>query len=278
MSKKEDADYQKWTKEFAATLTTDAAKAAFETLSADEAAAKELFRGYGREGDYYRRLNVLNDERKAFETAQGEFEGQKAAMLNWYQSEAPKVERMAAEKRALAAKLSAAKQQLIDLGMVEEAEALGKDIPAAMTSATTEVTSKELEQLKNQVRLLDQALPQMLASYGKVIRESVEGKWSVNPDEVLAFSIQNGLDPQQAFQYLTAEERKKREDADFEKKLESAREEGRRSALTQQASPDFMRPKGPTIMDQLRAAPSSVDRRERVSGAVAEFLEMGAGS
>lgn len=275
MTKKEDTEFDQWRQEVSAKLS-DKAKEAFSQLLEDEAGAKEVFHGYQREGDYYRRLNSLAEERKSFESDIAQYASEKDALMNWYKTEAPKNQQLLSEKQKLIARLGAAKQQLIEMGLVEEAEILG-EVPGATStphvSPNNELTSREFEQMRNRLDLFDKALPKLLASYGRVIQETAKGDWDVTPDAIMAHAIQNSVDPETAFYDLTAKERESRAAKDLEEKLAKAREEGRREAQTKQASPDHFSPKGPSIVDVLKKGESPADSRSRVNAAVQSYLE-----
>jgi len=275
-SKKEAEAFEEWKAEIAATLTGPQLDA-FNTLMSDEAKGKTIFRGHIREQEFYTRLNELDSAKKALEADMGNFKAEKDAMYNWYKAESPKNAQLIEEKQKLAARLSAAKQQLIDLGLVEEAEQLGVSMPAGTPASSPiqhdDTSRKELEALRNRLEMFDKALPALMASYGGVIAETVTGKWNVNPADILSYAVQNGVDPRQAFWDLTAEQREERAKKQRDEEIAKAKEEGRREALTQKASPDFFRAPIPGSVDALKATNVPLDRNARVGAAVSAFLD-----
>lgn len=283
MSKKEDAAFEDWKKELLGGLKPEN-RVHFEALLADDSeGVREHFRAGMREAEFYRRLNEMTEERRKFEReqreleeARGAFESKQQEILNWYKEEAPKNERLLKEKELLAQRLHGAQDQLRNLGLEEEARALGVESRTSLPNAGGEsALEKEVAQLRATLANIDQNLPGYLAKQGTVMLKIAQEGWkSVDPEKVMAYSTKNRVDPMAAFEHLTREERAEREAAklaDLEKKW---KEEGRKEAMAAHPSPDRQRPSGPSIVDAIRGGQGLVDSRSRVGAAVAEFLAM----
>lgn len=261
--KSSEEQYRAWVKEVEESLAEDQ-KAHFQALVNSEAGQK-VFGGHLREKDYYTRLNEHT-------AAVKEFEATKEQMYAWYNSEAPKVERTFKEKQALEQRLQEYERQLAEQGFIDPAV-----VPQTARDA---VKREELEAIRqeNQRRLqmFDQALPQLLGDIGDVMYKSISEGYKVNPKDVIKYALENKVDPNRAFEELTADERRSREEKRLKEELQKAREEGRREAMSKFPTPDMHRPSGPSVVDSLQdpnfKAPS---QRDRVNEAVKEFLATG---
>lgn len=282
MSKKEDAAFEDWKKEILGSLKPEN-RAHFEALLTDDSeGVREHFRAGLREKEFYKRLNDMTEERRKFDQEQRElsdekraFEGKQQEILSWYEKEAPKNERLLREKELFAQQLRAAQEQLRNLGLEEEAKALGVESRAVQPNVSGEsALEKEVAQLKATLANIDHNLPGYLAKQGTVYLKIAQEGWKVSPEEIVSYSTKNRVDPMVAFQELTKEERVEREAsklADLEKKW---KEEGRKEAMASRPSPDRQRPSGPSVVDAIRGGQGLSDSRSRVSEAVSEFLAM----
>ncbi len=261
---KKDEQYKAWVAEVESNLD-EAQKANFRAI-VDSPAGEKVFAGHLREADYYRRLNEQNAEQRKLEQ-------ERAQLYQWYEAEAPKNQKLIQERENLARELENTRKKALEFGL--EDDDLGT--PKAVRDA---VQREELEKVKEEwakkYQLFDKALPHLLGNLSDIAYKSMKENMDVSPSQVIKYSMDNNVDPVRAYDALTYEERERRATKAREEELTKAREQGRREALSKFPSPDNIRPNGPSIIDTLRAgatAPST--SRDRVSAAVAEFMEMG---
>lgn len=282
--KREDADFDAWKKETRAKLDP-AVQQAFDSLTSHET-AKEVFRGYLREGEFYTRLNEqkaqndrLTKEREALANEQAQFTRQRAEIVKWWNDEKPKNARLVEEKKKLEEKIAKLSGKIDSL----DPDATGDDDDRrGRRSEMSDEKIKEIDALKAQLgraeaRLaqLDENLPGFVGKLGRVIKNSLKENMDVDPEKIVELSVANGADPEIAYYQLTYEEREKRRKADFDQKLKEAEDRGRREAMSTRPSQDFLRPAGPTVVDRIRESKKeSGDRRELVNGAVELFREL----
>lgn len=264
MAKKtSEEQYQAWAKEVEASLADDQ-KVHFQALVNSDA-GKAVFGGHLREKDYYTRLNQHTEEVREFET-------RKAQMYDWYNQEAPKVERTVKEKQALERKLQDYERQLAEQGFI--------DTTSTGIVHADAVKREDLEAVRQEnqrrMQLMDQALPQLLGDIGDVMYRSLSEGYKVNPKEVIKYALDNKVDPNRAFEALTADERESREAKRQAEAVQKAREEGRREAMSKFPTPDVHRPSGPSVVSNLQDPNfKSLSQRDRVNDAVKEFLATG---
>lgn len=249
---KEDLAYQEWVRELEGKLPAEV-QDAFKAITSHDA-GKDIFRGGLRRQDYDRRVTEIQREREKLQ--------------NWFEEEAPKNQRLVAEAQDYQKKLVEYQQTLRELG-IENTN------PGATASSV--VRKEDLEGIRQEfaekVRLLDQALPQFLGDVSTVIHTAVKENYNINPREVIDYAAEKRVTPIQAFKDLTADERGRREVV-AQKALETKwKEEGAREALSKLPSPTYIRPSGPTVVENLSNKDFASDARSRVAGAVKDFLE-----
>lgn len=261
--KSSEEQYQAWAKEVEASLD-DEQKQHFQAIVNSDA-GKQVFGGHLREKDYYTKLNEYTNQVR-------EFENTRTQMYQWYEQEAPKVERTLKEKQDLERKLQDYERQLAEQGFI--------DAPLGGTVRADAVKREDLDAVRQEnerrLKMFDQALPQLLGDIGDVMYRSLSEGYKVNPKEVIKYALDNRVDPNRAFDELTADERMARSQKSREDEIKKAREEGRREAMSKFPTPDVHRPSGPSVVDTLQDVnykPQS--QRERVNDAVKEFLATG---
>lgn len=263
--KTSEEQYKAWAKEVEDSLEGDQ-KQHFQALVNSEAGQK-VFGGHLREKDYYTRLNDYTNQVKEFETT-------RAQMYAWYEQEAPKVAQTLKEKQAVERRLQEYERQLADQGFIDqEAVRPGAVHVDAVKREDLEAIRQENER---RLKMFDQALPQLLGDIGDVMYRSLSEGYKVNPKEVINYALKNKVDPNRAFEEITADERNGREATRQADELKKAREEGRREAMSKFSTPDVHRPSGPSVVDNLQNPdykPQS--QRDRVNDAVKEFLSTG---
>jgi hypothetical protein len=258
MSRKEDEAFQKWADELAEKV--EPAEADAFKVWAKTDAAREVFRGTIGQAELYRRMNEVATEKKEIESARAELQ-------TWYDEEAPKNAELLKERDEL-------KAQLAELG-------LGGPPPAASTPGPT-LSSEELEGIKAKlakVEALDRLIPAVLADSMRIGQDAAKNDFDYDPNEVIQYSLKQGVEPWRAYQILTRDERERRAAKAHDEEKKKWIEEGRRQALTNN-SPDHLQPSGPSVVDYLKdlnkqtgAAASGPDKDSRVSSAMKEFIE-----
>lgn len=223
--------------------------------------AREVYRGTLAQEKLYTELNKINAERQ-------EIAAREAELAEWFESEKPKNEKLLAERDALRA-------QLAELGS-------GGPPPSEQTGV--QLSPEDLAAIKatqQKLEHLDKLLPAVIGDVARIVKDSVENKFEIDPREAVKLSIQKGTDPWSAYLAITQEERQKREEASREAERKKWYEEGRRSVTTN--SPDHLQPSGPSVVDYLnslnKAAGSEGARApmaagDRVSAALAALQEV----
>lgn len=269
MAKKStEAQYQAWLKDVESKLSDESQKQAFRTLT-DSEAGKELFGGHLREADYYQRLNDYNEEKRELEKAQREFEQKQTALYGWYEEQAPKNDRLIKQTETLTRQLAAYKAKLAEEGL-EDVEGVERMTAAVQDVAKREDVEKIQKDIDQRMKMLDRALPNVLADVTDITYRIIKEGYKVNPKDVFEYSMKNGVALPLAFDALTKDERSAKEAKAREDEIAKAREEGRREALSKFPTPDLLRGSGPSLVERLNNAPA--DRQSRVDSAVAEYL------
>lgn len=271
MSKKSEAEYQEWIKEVESKLS-DEKKANFKAL-VDDPAGKEIFGGHMREKFFYQSLNDVTAQKREVEQERAKVAQDVAALQAWLSEEGPKNERLIAERDSLKRENAAALERLEELGGAEDFSNLSEGKRKRASDGDVEALRKEIQALRFQQAMIDQALPAMLGDYGVVLREAAKENLDVDPRALVAYSTQKSVTLPEALKVLTADQREKREQERFAKEIEKAKEEGRREALSSRGSPEAMRPSGPTVIDNLQKS-SDMNGQQRVNSAVQHYLEI----
>lgn len=268
MPKKEDALFQAWLEDVKERIADDPElEEKFDAFVAHPI-GKEVFRGHLREADYHRKAQALADERRMVEAEKEQLNTRATELEAWYEQNAPINERLKAERDELRARLEAGSDS------ESEPPARGRE------SAVDDLTKKEIEELKSKLaeteawaKQVDVGVPALMGGFLDVAVRSVKEGFEIKPRELMEYAMKKRIDPEQAYAEITAEERQKRAEADMEKRLEKAKEEGRREALKSQvASPDRLRAAAPAIWQQaFNKTPQA--RGERVDSAVEAWLD-----
>lgn len=261
-NKKTEAEYQEWVKEVSAKVPEEH-KANFDALIGTPFGT-ELFEGSLRTKEFHRRMNEVHDEKTALAAQRQAFAQDVNSMDQWFQEEAPKNQRLLAERDKLRAEATAARERLAELGLEEEAPKV-----RSARSSDEDGLQKEIQGLKQRLAMMDQALPSMLGDLGLSLRQAQKDGFDVDPRQMIALSMEKSVPLPQAYDMLTYEKRQERDSKEREEAIAKAREEGKREALSQRGSPDYMKPAGPSILDAIAKPMSSV---ERIDAAVNTYL------
>ena len=265
---KDDAKYQEWLeKEFLPSVDEGERDKVKAALVENEKAHGAFL----RQDDYTRKTQELAKVREQAEQVLDKAK-KVDAYDSWYLTHAkPTYDKVASENERL-------KKALVDVGL---GEGEGDDPPAGR-SAPTEAQLKKLEELEARVAQVDTgAFNTMVAMTNLVTRAQKEGI-EFDAAAVLDFASRNRISPILAYEEITKDERKARDEKAFDEKLKAAREEGYRQALSKVSSPDYSRDEvvptvealfGPSIKAQSESPVA--DEQARVAEALRVFREAG---
>lgn len=281
---KEDKRFQEWLEATKAKLDPSIHRA-FDAL-AEHDSAKEVFRGYLREDEFYRNLQKVKDDEKALKSEKdalqseiAKFERQRTEWRTWYQNEKPKVDNFASENAALKKQIEAMQAKLgrgakddddTDGGAARGSREMNDEL-----KATLDQLKQELNETKGRLEAVDGNIPAFMAGVATVIQKANKEGFEVDPNQLIDLALRNRTTPDVAYYQLTYEERTKRASEQREKDIKEAEERGRRSALADRPSPDHLRPAGPSVIDRIRGKvdyPTS--RRDIVDAAVEEWRKI----
>jgi hypothetical protein len=279
LKQKTEAEYQKWVEEQEAKLTGEE-RDAFKKLTSSKAGV-DVFGGHLREADYYKRLNELTEERRAFDAAQAALKAEQeqfAQIVNevdrWHQEEKPKNEKLSRYAAELEHQVNAYQERLKAVG-------LGADDPPAtsreakVTGQAEEELRKQIAELKQQQAVFDKAVPKVFEDFADVFVRLTKDGFEVDPRRVIQHAQTKRVDLARAYDELTADQRAKRATESREKELDKAREEGRREALAKIPAGAKLTPATPSILDALQSKHDPSSNASRVDAAVKSFLELG---
>lgn len=275
---KTEAAFKEWVKEVESSFP-EALRANWKALVEDGAGFK-LFEGHLRQQEFDRLQNELHTAEKAVQADRQEianamqgFLGDVERVKQWYDTEAPKNQKLAEEYRKLQAISDARAAQLRELGLEDDISTPVRKAIPVQTAQNDEVV-KEIKALKERIALQDRAFPKVLADFGAVLTEAQKENLPLDPSALIEYASKNGVDLKASFQALTADQRKERDEKKHTEALEKAKEEGRREALSKLHSPERMGPVGPTPVDALFTG-KTVGREERIGNAAKAWLETG---
>ncbi len=269
MAKKEDALFQAWLEDVKERIENDPDLEEKFDAFVSHPVGKEVFRGHLREADYHRKAQALADERRMVEAEKEQLNSRAAELEAWYEQNAPINERLRQERDELRERLSSASDD-------DDDPVVGRGRESAMD----ESTKKEIEALRSKLaeteawaKQVDVGVPALMGGFLEVAVRSVKEGYDIKPRELMEYAMKKRIDPETAYAEITADERMKRAEADMEKRLEKAKEEGRREALKSQiASPDRLRTSSPAIWQQAFGAKPQ-ERSGRLDAAVEAFMD-----
>jgi len=260
MSVKEDKLFQVWVDEMLENVE-DNEKEALKQWAALPV-AREVYRGTLAQGKLYTELNKIEETRR-------ELAEREAELNEWFEAEKPKNQQLLAERDTLRA-------QVAGLGT--------GNAPAAAAVAGPSLTSEEIAEFKatrQKLDTLDKLLPAVLGDVARMVKDSVENKFDIDPREAIKLSVQKGIEPWRAYLDITADQREERAEAAKKADQQKWFEEGKRSVTTN--SPDHLQPSGPSVVDYLyslnkaagtEGARTALSPQDRVSAALKELQEI----
>jgi hypothetical protein len=268
--KKTEKEYQEWMEDVMEKAPQELHSALKSVL--DAPAGMELFGGHLREREFHKRLSEIDEARKTFEQERQELANAQSVLANdaarlegWVQTEVPKFEQMKAERNRLRAEREALRSRLAEFG-VEEPTLGG---PVVKTEDNKEANSEliaEVRRLQQQVASMDATMPVLLSDYGTVLNRAIKENFELDPKALIDHATQKSGNLIRSYEELTAPQRAKRAEEAYKAEIEKVREETRREMLAQGATPERLRPSGPTIVDTIKGA--GVTQDQRVSSAV----------
>lgn len=221
MSKKTEQEaFEAWKKEAAAKMPDEDHRAAFEKV-----ADLDMFKAHLRTEDYHRRLNQLEDERKKVKEDH-------EMWLNWYEG---------ANAEAIKTKRELEKyKKMAKAGFTEDG---GDDLSFLRDTTDTpdgddKLRKDALNRLEERVSFLDKAAPAFTATMMKLMHKAIKEELDFDPEKVIRTAQEKGVAYDQAFEMLAEPTRAERREKEIQERLEKAREEGRREAMSKTPPPD----------------------------------------
>jgi hypothetical protein len=204
-------------------------------------------------------------------------EAERRRLKEWFESEAPKNAQLVAANADYASRLATYEQTLKDLGL-EDGD-LGR--PTSRGANPSVARKDELEELKRELKqefdqrinVIDQAFPALMGELSNIMQKTIKEGYSIDPRDVIQYAGENRVTPLQAFESLTQSERAKRAEESAKANEEKWKEIGRREALSKLPSPAYLKPTGPSVVDNLSNKDFASDSRGRVNEAVRDYLE-----
>lgn len=279
MKKKTEAEFKAWQEDVRSKLPVGL-KGKFDELVADEEVGLNIFGGYQREADYYKRLNEMQEAQRQVEKNQGllgaavqKFAADVTSVKDWYETEAQKNENLLNENEQLKGLVNAARAKMAEYGL----EDLTPGTPQVGHSQAADARLREEhEALKQYVIGMDRAVPQVLRQALKVAVKGIKEGYDFDPDQLFDYTQQNRVDLPTAFDRLTADQRATRVQKEQEEALAKAKEEGRREALSRSASPDRFGPQAVARIAEIQSS-KPTNSMDRVRSAVEAFYEQDGG-
>lgn len=251
MAKKDVDKFLKWADEFKSKLPENL-HTSWQALLNHENAVQELSDGYSRTDDYTRKTQEISRTREELDAAKAAFENEKSQQMNWYTQANQEYQAAVGELQRLRA------------GQTQTTPApSGAEAAIAAKIARLEA---HLQAIDSGTRTAFETLPDL------AYRAAKEG-YDFNSAKVLETSQRLNIPIPDAYERLIASERAERAQKEMEKKLEEARESGRREALSKQPSPDAFGANAPSL--SWEKAPVLSNEDERLSAAYKTFTDAG---
>jgi hypothetical protein len=258
--------FDAWLEDTKKGLETDEQQKALDLLVSSEKVKNNIFGGYLRESDYYRKVNDFNEAKVRLDTEESAFKAQKEQWTSWYQDAQTEYSQALKDKEELERKL---KYETI------EDEPTGKVDSRFKTEL--EELRKKVEIAESRTNVLDQSSTRLIVDMTKIMADAMKNGYSVDPDDVMNYSINNKVDPYSAYERITRDERLERFEADEKKKLAAAREEGYKEAMQKTgSSPDRLPRGGPSTLEFFTGStPVNLgNQNDRLAAASQAYLKM----
>lgn len=268
MAKK--ATFDAWVEDTQKRLKSDEQKKALEVLLADEAVKDSVFGGHLREQDYYKRMNEFNVSKQELYDESQKFASTQKEWREWREQAQEQLDEALREKAEL--------ERRIQYGDVTEE---GTNPTASKVTpqmrAEMEELRKEVELANSRTEALDTGSTRLIIDMANIMRKSFKSGIDVDPAAIVQYQIDNKCDPMTAFDALTHDERMSNWQKEQEKRLQDAREEGRKEERQKSGhAPDYIPKGGPSTVEFFTTNASLSDNRERAKAATDLFYKLAA--
>lgn len=255
MGKREQDQFNKWAKEVAAKLPENLRNSWVAVTDNDYPEREELMNGFLRQEDYTRKTTDLSKRADELESARQELEGQRQQLVDWYQGTNTEYQRMYSEYNRMN----------------------GTDPNRSNASEELQAMKREKDALLQRIQQVDQGAWTMATQLSALSHRALKDGYSFDPNAIAAYSAKNHVPLETSWEILTREERKAKADEDIQKRIETAREEARREAMSKMASPDSFGNTTPTnsVVDSIRNNTGISDDQKRREQALKDFYEAG---
>lgn len=258
MAKNDEAKFQKWAKEVAGKLPDNLRNSWTAVTENEYEGRDEVMNAFLRQDDYTRKTTEVSRRADELESARQELESQREQLVGWYHGTNNEYQRMYQEYQRVN---GTPQTQTQTQPSADELASLRKD----------------KEELLQKIRQVDQGAWTMATRLSAISHKALKDGYSYDPDAIAAYSAKNHVPLETSWEILTAAERRQKQDEDIEKKLEAAKEEGRRDALSKIAPPDSFGHTVPTnsMVDVVRNNSGISDDSKRREEALRVFYEAG---
>jgi hypothetical protein len=257
----EDAGFSKWLNELKGTVEDESVKTSIDNLLQNEKAKNFIKSGYMAHQDYTQKTQELARNRQAMED-------RVAKLQQWFETESPK-------NTMLASQLAAREQELAALQ--EKIELLGSEESKGDSSMSDNnfdpekfVRREDYDQLASTVKAFDQNALAFNLDLAEVQNRMRKEGFDLPIKNVYAYSAQNKVDLVTAYEDLTAKDRQSQYEQFLAAKLQEARDEGYKSALSKHNLPDSAGNDAPLVT---QIAEGLNDPAKRKAAALRAFMD-----
>jgi hypothetical protein len=284
MKKQTKESYEEWVRGLETKLAASPEKLEhFRSIIADESIATYVAGSVMAEKEFYRRTNDVVEKEKTLAQLETENQARYNQLTNdaielkkWADTVSPQVDAAVNEARYLREREALAMAKLKEFGLEGElANTKPVGDPVAVTADNP--LWGEIQVLRQRQAMMDANFPAAIEQMATVLTRSHKEGFDFDPKELIKTASQNNVDLNRAYELQTAEARAAKLKVDIDKRIEAARAEGERQALTRLSSPDRL---GATraIPDQFTGGDGAnklTQQPQRVDRAVEEFMKLG---
>lgn len=259
MGKREEDKFQRWAQEVAAKLPENLRNSWTAVTQNDYDGREEVMNAFLRQDDYTRKTTDVAKRADELEAARQELESQREQLVNWYQGTNAEYQRMYQEwQQAQGQPQTQTHPQYQDDQQIAELR-------------------REKDALLQKIQEVDKGAWTMATRLSAISHRALKEGYSYDPDAIAAYSARNRVPLETSWEILTANERKQKAEDQIAKRIEDAKEEARRDALSKLPSPDAMGHQVPssTMVDVIRNQSGISDDHKRREEALKVFYEAG---
>lgn len=255
MGKRETDAFKKWAREVAAKLPDNLRNSwtAVTDPSEDFVGQDELVNAFLRQDDYTRKTTEISRKDVELQRATEELEGQRQQLIGWYNSANTEYQNMYQEYSRMK----------------------GSD-PSRPSTDELAALKAQKDELMRKIQQVDQGAWTMATRLSAISHRALKDGYTFEPDAIAAYSAKNHVPLETAFEALTADERAQKREDEVNKRIETAREEARREAMSKHAPPDSFGnqyPTGTHIVDSIKNNAGVTDDHKRREEALKAFYE-----